>query len=249
MQFYVWQNLLHRSNTIFHISSFNLRYWSANPITKIIISWAFSIASDFQTAVRSGSWLWHEWIWRRENTTIAVTFEKKKIAIIAAKPVAIRNNFWSQVNIWNVKSARAKAFVFDTGTGVLVKVSNLFETGNVSSWGGLETPIFGFMPNALTCSVSRARHLLTHVFEYWLWRYRYFWSKVYIWNVNCARATAFIFDTRTGVFVKVYFFRQKMSRPEGTRTPTLRIHAECSSLLSYQGQTFVSLVFEYWPWW
>ena len=31
----------------------------------------------------------------------------------------------------------------------------------------------------------------------------YFWSKVNIWNVNCARATAFIFDTRTGVLGKV----------------------------------------------
>ena len=30
-----------------------------------------------------------------------------------------------------------------------------------------------------------------------------FWSKVNIWNVNCARATTFIFDTRTGVLVKV----------------------------------------------
>ena len=33
-----------------------------------------------------------------------------------------------------------------------------------------------------------------------------FWSKVNIWNVNCARATAFIFDTRTGVLVKVSKF-------------------------------------------
>ena len=32
-------------------------------------------------------------------------------------------------------------------------------------------------------------------FEHWPWRYRYFWSKVNIWNANCARATVFIFDT------------------------------------------------------
>ena len=31
----------------------------------------------------------------------------------------------------------------------------------------------------------------------------YFWSKVNIWNVNCARATAFIFDLWTDVLVKV----------------------------------------------
>ena len=46
------------------------------------------------------------------------------------------------------------------------------------------------------------------------------WSKVNIWYVNCARATAFIFDTRMGVLVKVSkFLRQKMSRPEGDSNP------------------------------
>ena len=67
------------------------------------------------------------------------------------------------------------------------------------------------MPNALTYWAIRARHLLSHVVEYWPWRYRYCWSKVNIWNVNCARATAFIFDTRTGVLGKVSnFLRQKI---------------------------------------
>ena len=75
---------------------------------------------------------------------------------------------------------------------------NVFETENVSTWGGLKPPTFGFMPNALTYWAIRARHLLSHVFEYWLWQCRYYWSKVNIWNVNCARATALIFDTRTG---------------------------------------------------
>ena len=57
-------------------------------------------------------------------------------------------------------------------------------------------------------------------FEHWLWWYRYFWSKVNFWYVNCARAAAFFFDTRTGVLVKVSkFLRQKMSRPEGDSNP------------------------------
>ena len=57
-------------------------------------------------------------------------------------------------------------------------------------------------------------------FEHWLWWYRYFLGKVYIWYVNCARATAFIFDTRTDVLVKVSkFLRQKMSRPERDSNP------------------------------
>ena len=68
---------------------------------------------------------------------------------------------------------------------------------------GTRTPIFGFIPNALNIWAIRTRHLLSQVFEYWLWRYRYFWSKVNIWNVNCARATASIFDTRMDVLVEV----------------------------------------------
>ena len=60
----------------------------------------------------------------------------------------------------------------------------VFETENVSSWGGVKPLTFGFMPNALTIWAIRARHLLFHVFEYWYWWYRYFWSKVDIWNVN-----------------------------------------------------------------
>ena len=48
----------------------------------------------------------------------------------------------------------------------------------------------------------------------------YFQNKVSIWNINCARATAFIFYTRTGVFVKVsQILRQKMTRPEGDSNP------------------------------
>ena len=43
-----------------------------------------------------------------------------------------------------------------------------------------------------------------------------FWSNVNIWNVNCARAVAFIFDTRTNVLVKVSkFLREKISWPWG----------------------------------
>ena len=106
--------------------------------------------------------------------------------------------FLSKVNIWNVDCAWATAFIFDSRMDVLVK-----ETENVSTWGGLDPPTFGFMPNALTTRAIRARHLLSHVLGYWLWWYRYFWSKVNIWNVNCARATASIFDSRADILVKV----------------------------------------------
>ena len=84
----------------------------------------------------------------------------------------------------------------------------------------------------------------------WLWVVKWFvifLSKANIWNVNCARATTFIFDTQTGVLVKVSkFWDRKCLNLKGTRTPNLRIHAECSNLLSYQGQTFAVPCFITW---
>ena len=61
---------------------------------------------------------------------------------------------------------------------------------------GLKPPTFGLLPNALIYWAIRATHLRSHVVEYWLWWCRYLWSKINIWNFNCARATAFIFDTQ-----------------------------------------------------
>ena len=62
------------------------------------------------------------------------------------------------------------------------------------------------MPNSLTCWAIRATHLRSHVVEYWLWRYRHLWSEVNIWNINCALATAFIFDTQALIWnLKVRF--------------------------------------------
>ena len=85
--------------------------------------------------------------------------------------------FLSKVNIWNVYCARATAF------GCSWESVNVFETENVSTWGGLWPPTFEFMPNALTYWAIRATHLLSHGVAYWRWRYRYFWSKVNIWIV------------------------------------------------------------------
>ena len=62
--------------------------------------------------------------------------------------------------------------------GVLEKVSMFLRQKMSRPWGGLEPPTFGLMPNALTYWAIRARHLLSHVVEYWLWWYKYFLSKV-----------------------------------------------------------------------
>ena len=67
-----------------------------------------------------------------------------------------------------------------------------------------------------------------------------FLSRVNIWNVNCARATTFLFDTRTDVFLWKCqsFWDRKCLDLRQTLTPNFQIHAQCFNHLSYQGQTF-----------
>ena len=61
-----------------------------------------------------------------------------------------------------------------------------------------------------------------------------FSNKVNIWNVNCERAAAFIFDTRTDILVKVSkYLEQKCLHLRGIGTPNLRIHDICFNHLSY----------------
>ena len=67
-------------------------------------------------------------------------------------------------------------------------------------------------------------------------RHSYFRSKLDIWNVNCAWATALISDTWTSVLVEsVKFFLDRKYLEPRTRTPNLRIHAECCNHLRYSG--------------
>ena len=77
----------------------------------------------------------------------------------------------SFVNIWNVNCARETAFIFDSRTDVLVKVSGVLGAENVLIIGGLKPPTFVFMPSVRTTSTIRAGHMLPCVFEYWLWWY------------------------------------------------------------------------------
>ena len=198
--------------------------------------WGGGILVDHWSTISSWFLVWLQVILNETYQKSRTGNKYQDACAMSIGPRIIEIFFKSKVSIWNVNCAWTTAFIFDTWTGVLGKVSRFFETENVSTWGGLEHPAFGFMPNALTYWTIRARHLLSHVVEYWLWRYRYFWSKVNTWNVNCVWATAFTFDTRTVVLGKVSkFLRQKMSR-----TPNLRINAECSNLLSYQGETFAA---------
>ena len=72
------------------------------------------------------------------------------------------------------------------------------------SWGGLELPSFGYMPNLLfflQLELSGPDMCCPMFLKYWLWWYGYICSKFYIWNVNWSRAATFIFDSGTDVLL------------------------------------------------
>ena len=71
--------------------------------------------------------------------------------------------FYSKVNIWNDNCARATAFIFDTRTDVIVKVSKFLRHKMSRPEGDSNPPTIGFIPKALTIWAIRARHLLLHV--------------------------------------------------------------------------------------
>ena len=84
----------------------------------------------------------------------------------------------------------------------------------------------------ICCLNKQYTHTLTHTY-------------IYIFEVKLTFEMLTVggqhrsFLTRTGVLVKVSkFWDTKCLDLMGTRTPNLRIDAECSNLLSYHGQTF-----------
>ena len=68
---------------------------------------------------------------------------------------------------------------------------------------GTQTPNLWIHAQCSNLLRYQGQHLLSHFFNTGPGGIDIFKSKANIWNVNCARATAFIFDTRTGVLVKV----------------------------------------------
>ena len=73
----------------------------------------------------------------------------------------------------------------------------------------------------------------------------YIWNKVNIWNVNCVRATAFIFDTQTDVLEQVSkFLRQKLSLPEGdSNPPTFEFMPNSLTIWAIRARHLLSHVF------
>ena len=88
--------------------------------------------------------------------------------------------------------------------------------------------------------IKMTRPLLSHVF----WNtgssgVDIFWSKANILNVNCARQQhSFPTHEREFLWQCKSFWNRTCLDPRVTWTPSLRIHAECSNLLSCRDQTF-----------
>ena len=85
-------------------------------------------------------------------------------------------NFRIHAEYFNYLSYQGQTFRHTNGC--FCESVKYFETENVPTWEGLESPTFVFMPNTLAIWAIKARHLL-------------------------ARATAAVFDTRKDVLVKV----------------------------------------------
>ena len=77
------------------------------------------------------------------------------------------------------------------------------------------------MPNVLTIWAIRARHFLSHVFEYWLWRYRYFEVKL-TFEMLTVRGQQHSFSTHERMFLWKCqsFWDRKYLDLRGIRTHT-----------------------------
>ena len=108
---------------------------------------------------------------------------------------------------------------FSTHERVFLWKCQSFETENVSTWGGLEPPTIGFIPNALTYWAIRARHLLSHVFNTVSGGIDIFETKL-TFEMLTVRGQQHSFSTHERCSCEsVKVLRQKMSRPEGDSNP------------------------------
>ena len=103
------------------------------------------------------------------------------------------------------------------------------------------------MTNALTYWAIRSRHMLSHVFSTSSGGIEIFEVKS-TFDMLTVRGQQHSFSTHERMFLWKcqIFWDRKCLDLRGPRTPNLQIHAECFSLLSYQGQTFAVPCFEHW---
>ena len=89
----------------------------------------------------------------------------------------------------------------------------------------------------VVCKPFRTRPSFTHIYIY----LKYIFEVKLTFEMLTVHGQQHSFSTHERVFLWKCqrFWDRKWFDLRRTRTPNLRIHAECSNLLSYQGQTFV----------
>ena len=79
---------------------------------------------------------------------------------------------------------------------------------------------------------------------------QYFWSKAYIRNDYCVRATALIFDTRTDALVKCQSFEtENDSTWGGLDAPSFEFMPNAIAIWTFRARHLLYYVFKYWLWW
>ena len=111
---------------------------------------------------------------------------------------------------------------------------------------GTRTPNLRIHAECSTHWAIRARHLLSHVLNTGSGGTDIFEVRL-TFDMLTVRGQRHAFSTHERVFLWKCqrFWDRKCLDLRGARAPNLRIHAECSNLLSYQGKTFAVPCFEH----
>ena len=151
--------------------------------------------------------------------------------------------FWSKVNIWIVNCARAQHSFSTHGRVFLWKCQSFWDRKRLDL-RGIRTPNLGIRAKCSNLLSHQGQTFAVPCFEHWLWWYRYFRLKVNIWKANCARAIAFIFDTRTGVLVKVSEFWDRKC-PYATSDQSWKFYENISCLPNVANSHEFQAIYKY----
>ena len=119
-------------------------------------------------------------------------------------------------DITTAKQSAAITCLYSMGHGAVT--INVLKHGKLLyTQTNFNTGIFGENGHCMLCKQIYLGYM--HIYSF---VYVHFPSKVNIWNANCARATGFIFDTRTDIFCEraKVFERENVSTSEGLKPPT-----------------------------
>ena len=142
-------------------------------------------------------------------------------------------------------NVRGKHHYFRHKNGCSCQSVKVLETENVSTSGMLEHPTSGFMPNALTIWAIRARHLLSHAFEHWLWWYIYFEAKL-TFEMLTVPGQQHSFSTHEQCFCESVnvFETENVSPWRGLEPPTFGLMPNALTNWTNRARHLLSQVFE-----